>query len=110
MKKINCQNCKKRIKKPEDITFVIDDNPNEVTVKPLGFLCPKCTLKVQMNKKSGAGVEITQDENGDLKALMVCSHCGIKTEDKQYYLTHNCLSVLGMKNTIESNRSDRNNE
>lgn len=112
MTKPNCDKCKKRIKKIEEATIMfVDVGPG---IQPQGLLCPKCAEKVKRTRnKSGAAVEIKENEKGEIETFMVCNHCNLKTQDKQYYLSHNCNNVLAVAEMIKNNadrRNDNDNE
>ena len=88
----NCSTCFKHFKTKE-LTIVIDGNSGKA-----GNLCGKCLEKYKkLSEDEKVGVEIV-----DGKTLLYCWRCGLKTENNDLFLSHECTKT---KSTIEFAKS-----
>jgi len=79
----NCTGCKKHFKFQE-ITIVVDPKRDI-----LERFCDKCLAKFQeMTKDRKVAVEVSA--NG---TLLYCYRCGLKTDDEELFMKHDCIKT-----------------
>ncbi len=92
---MNCGRCKKN--KP------IEELANVVTKEGMVVACLKCQKLYQKEYDltgEGAGIEI-EKINGQVKTFMTCKHCGLRTDDSKYFMSHDCTKFVMTKEFIE---------
>lgn len=93
---MNCSNCKKHAKKRDgkvDLTVVID--PKAETYQEL---CMKCLSKF---KKETEDSKVAVEIDGN-KTKLYCYRCDLKTEDAEFFKTHDCNKFKSNIRFIES--------
>lgn len=91
----NCGFCKKRFKKNQEKIYL-------VTKDGEGFGCPKCIEKYSKETPTTSAVLIEGNQS-----WLVCNHCGMKTQDKDYWLNHECDKVNMQKEFVRSLAGDK---